>query len=164
MADLTAAEAAAELGISVQTLYAYVSRGRLRSVAQGRRYLQEDVWALKQKKIYRGDPVRVAEEALHRGLPVLQSRVSVVADGRLYYRGRDAVDLATQYSFEQVVALLWLGDLAATLPELPADAFGFAWRDVDRMTRELAPLQACQLVLPLASANDPGAYDLRAHA
>jgi citrate synthase len=168
MADLTAAEAAAELGISVQTLYAYVSRGRLRSVTQGRararRYLQEDVWALKQKKLYRGDPVRVAEEALHRGLPVLQSRVSVVTDGRLYYRGRDAVELATQHGFEEVVALLWLGDLAAALPEVPIDAFNFGWRDVDRMTRELAPLQACQLVLPLASASDPGAYDLRPHA
>lgn len=168
MAYLTAVEAAAELGISVQTLYAYVSRGRLRSVAEGRtrerRYLKEDVWALKQKKLYRGDPVRVAEEALHRGLPVLQSRVSVVTGGRLYYRGRDAVELAAQHSFEEVAALLWLGDLGAPLPEVAVGSFGFAWRDLDRTARGLGPLQACQLSLPLAAANDPGAYDLRPHA
>jgi citrate synthase len=168
MAYFTAAEAAAELGISVQSLYAYVSRGRLRSVVEGRsrerRYLKEDVWALKQKKIYRSDPGRVAEEALHRGLPVLQSRVSVVDEGRLYYRGHDAVDLAARHTFEEVVALLWLGDPAAALPELTTDSFTFAWRDLERTTRGLAPLQACQLVLPLAGANDPGAYDLRPHA
>jgi citrate synthase len=167
MGHLTAAEAAAELGISVQTLYAYVSRGRLRSVADGRsrarRYLQEDVLALKQKKLYRGDPARVAEEALHRGLPVLASRVSVVADGRLYYRGLDAVELAASSTFEQVIALLWLGDLAAPLPAAPAN-FGFPWRDADRATQGLPPLAACQLILPLASAHDPGGYDLRPHA
>jgi len=168
MAYLTAAEAAEELGVSVQTLYAYVSRGRLRSVAEGRsrerRYLKEDVWALKQRKVYRGDPVRVAEEALHRGLPVLESRVSVVADGRLYYRGRDAVDLAARHTFEDVLALLWLGDLTTPLPEVAVDSFDFSWRDLERTTRGLTPLQACQLVLPLAAANDPGAYDLRAPA
>lgn len=168
MAYLTAAEAAAELGISVQTLYAYVSRGRLRSVAEGnareRRYLKEDVWALKQKKLYRGDPVRVAAEALHRGLPVLESRVSVVTGGRLYYRGRDAVELAAQHHFEEVVALLWLGDLTAALPAVAVNSFGFAWTDLERTTRQLTPLQACQLSLPLAAANDPGAYNLRQDA
>lgn len=168
MGYLTASEAAAELGVSVQTLYAYVSRGRLRSVAEGRsrerRYLKEDVWALKQKKLYRGDPARVAEEALHRGLPVLQSRISVIDEGRLYYRGRDAVDLASSHRFEEVVALLWLGDPSAPLPEIGGAAFGFDWRDVERTARGLTPLQACQMILPLAAANDLGAYDLRPHA
>src|SRR5437763_477162 len=139
MAYLTAEEAAAELGITVQTLYAYVSRKRLRSVADGpsrqRRYLSEDVWALKQKKLHRGDPVRVAEEALHWGLPVLESRVSVVTDGRLYYRGRDVVGLATQCSFEQVVALLWLGDLTAALPDAGIEDLPRDWREIDRLTR-----------------------------
>jgi citrate synthase len=168
MAHLTAAAAAAELGISVQTLYAYVSRGRLRSVAEGRsrerRYLKEDVWALKQKKMYRGDPLRAAGEALHRGLPVLESRISVVTDGRLYYRGLDAVELASRHSFEEAVALLWLGDLRAPLPQPEADGMTSLRRHLDAMTRELGPLQACQVVLPLAAARDPGAYDLRPHA
>ena len=47
---LSAPEAAAELGVSLPTLYAYVSRGLLRSEAEGgvrkRRYLAEDVWLL----------------------------------------------------------------------------------------------------------------------
>lgn len=168
MAYLTAAQAAAELGVSVQTLYAYVSRGRLRSVADGRarerRYLSEDVWALKQKKLHRGDPVRVAEEALHWGLPVLRSGVSVVTDGRLYYRGRDVVGLATQCSFEQVVSLLWFGDLTSTLPDPAIDELPLDWREIDRLTRGLLPLEAFQLVLPLAASKDHAAYDLRPHS
>ena len=162
---MTAAEAAAELGISVQTLYAYVSRGRLRSVADGRsrerHYLAEDVWALKQKKLHRGDPVRVAEEALHWGLPVLESRISVVSDSRLYYRGRDVVGLATQCSFEQVVALLWLGDLTSPLPDGGLDDLPPRWSEIDGLARSLLPLQAFQLTLSLAAAHDPAAYDLR---
>lgn len=168
MAYLTAAQAAAELGISVQTLYAYVSRGRLRSVSDGRsrerHYLSQDVWALKQKKLHRGDPVRVAEEALHWGLPVLESRVSVVTDGRLYYRGRDVVGLATQCTFEQVISLLWLGDLTSPLPDATIEELPPAWREIDRVARTLLPLPAFQLALPLASAHDPAAYDLRPHA
>jgi citrate synthase len=93
MAYLTAAEAAAELGISVQTLYAYVSRGRLRSVAEGRsrEHRIEKTSGPSQKKLYRGGPC---------GLPSLPAawfsnpRLGD-ADGKSY-RGRDAVELAAQ--------------------------------------------------------------------
>ena len=51
---LSAREAAGELGISVQTLYAYVSRGLVRSEAgegkkRNRRYRAEDVRRLKER-------------------------------------------------------------------------------------------------------------------
>src|SRR4028119_1419613 len=66
---LTAGEAAAELGVSLPTLYSYVSRGMVRSEAaeggrRSRRYRAEDVRALKER---RRDPVGVAEGALRRG-------------------------------------------------------------------------------------------------
>ena len=163
---LSAAEAAAELGVSVPSLYAYVSRGLVRSQAdpasRRRRYLAEDVWLLKQRKEHRRDPARAAEEALHWGLPVLESRLSVIHNGRLYYAGKDVVTLATTCTIEQVAALLWMGDLNAPLPEedsapLPAD-----WATVMRVATRLPPLEALQLVLPVAAAHDPFAYDLRA--
>jgi citrate synthase len=60
---LTAREAAGELGISLKTLYAYVSRGLIRSEAVGgkrrnRRYRAEDVRKLKERKEQRRDPFR----------------------------------------------------------------------------------------------------------
>ena len=57
---LSAREAADRLGISVATLYAYVSRGLLRSEAvddgsRARRYYAEDVDALLSRKEMRRD-------------------------------------------------------------------------------------------------------------
>ena len=51
---LTAAEAAAALGVNRQTLYAYVSRGLVRSEGTasgpGRRYRADDIRALAERK------------------------------------------------------------------------------------------------------------------
>ena len=81
------------------TLYAYVSRGMVRSEAvegkrRNRRYRAEDVRRLKERKERRRDPDGVVEGALHWGTPVMESGITLIDDGRLYYRGRDVVDLA----------------------------------------------------------------------
>src|SRR5689334_23261744 len=115
---LTAQEAADALGISISTLYAYVSRGMIRSEASGadpraRRYSAEDVERLKSRKESRHDPEIAAKSALHLGTPVLESAITLIEDGRLYYRGHDAVKLARDATVEQVAALLWTGDLNA---------------------------------------------------
>jgi citrate synthase len=163
-AYLTAAEAAGELGVTIPTLYAYVSRGLIRSEAEGtsrrRRYLAEDIWLLKQRKEHRRDPAKAAQEALHWGMPVLESRLSVIRDGRLYYAGRDVVTLATTASLEQVAALLWSGDLNAPFPD---ELLTFPeWSTVARVAHHLPPLEGLQLFLPVAAAHDPLAFDLRA--
>lgn len=165
-AYLSAAEAAAELGISIASLYAYVSRGLIRSEAEAtsrrRRYLAEDIWLLKQRKEQRRDPAKAAEEALHWGLPVLESRISVIHNGRLYYAGRDVVTLATTCTIEQVASLLWLGDLSAPFPDEVTDPSLPQWNTLSRLATRLPPLEALQLFLPVAAAADPFAFDLRA--
>ena len=160
-----AREAAEELGVSVATLYAYVSRGMIRSEAAGgsgrrRRYRAEDVRRLKERKERRRDPDAVVEDALSWGTPVLESEITLVTDDGLYYRGRDAVALSAGSTVEEVAALIWTGypARAAELfppeqPELPprmGDALG-----------SLPPVEAFQVLLPLAGAGDPAAYDLR---
>ena len=164
-AHLSAAEAAAELGINLPTLYAYVSRGLIRSEpepgSRRRRYVAEDIWLLRQRKEHRRNPERAAEEALHWGLPVLESRLSVIHGGRLYYAGRDVVTLATTCSIEQVAALLWMGDLAAPFPADVTDPIPREWTALSRVARRLPPLEALQLFLPVAAADDSSAYDLR---
>ena len=60
--------------------------GSANAGSRRRRYVAEDVWLLKQRKQHRRDPAKTARDALHWGLPVLESRLSVIHGGRLYYR------------------------------------------------------------------------------
>src|SRR5215213_8393238 len=110
----TAGQAAEELGVSLATLYAYVSRGMIRSEAAGRsrsrRYRAEDVRRLKERKERRRDPEGVVEGALHWGTLLLESGITMIDGGGLYYRGREVGDLAFHKSIEEVAALLWAGD------------------------------------------------------
>ena len=67
---LTAQEAATELGVKLPTLYAYVSRGLIRSEISGnakreRLYSAEDVQHLKQRQEQRRDPTSAVAGALH---------------------------------------------------------------------------------------------------
>jgi citrate synthase len=165
---LTAREAAAALGVSLPTLYSYVSRGMLRSepvAGQPRvkRYLREDVARLVERKDIRSDPAKAAARSLHWGVPVLDSSLTLIDGGRIYYRGRDALELAEQASVEEVAALLWRGDpkeagllFTESSGELPREI-----KDLLKRTSHLGPIERCQLALPLGASIDPAAYDLR---
>lgn len=162
---LTAHQAAAELGISLPTLYAYVSRGLLRSESgpdgRSRRYRTEDVWALKRRKDHRRDPDKAAEEALHWGLPVLQSRLSLISEGRLYYRGRDVVELATTSTLEEVAALLWAGSVDSPLPESEPIDLGRDGALLKKIQAPLTVMEVFQTHLTVAAAHDSSAFDVR---
>jgi citrate synthase len=164
MADrfLTAQEAAAELGISLATLYAYASRGMLRSEAvpgepRARRYPKEDVLRLKDKKELRKEPEKAAPKALSWGMPVLESALTLIRDGRLYYRGRDAVDLARTATVEEVAALLWTGDASEAERLFTGEPPRIVWH----LPEGLTPIERCQVAVPLAGAADLSAWDLR---
>ncbi|PIB90136.1 citrate synthase family protein [Caulobacter sp. FWC2] len=120
MADwLDADQVLERLGIRPQTLYAYVSRGRIEAAAHPqdpRRslYRASDVAALAQKKARGRRAADVAAEAIAWGEPVLPSAITTVAGGRLWYRGQDAVHLAEQgLTLENVGRLLRGGHGAA---------------------------------------------------
>lgn len=164
---LTAPEAAKELGISLPTLYAYVSRGLIRSEAVGRgartrRYRSEDISVLQQRKELRRNPKGAIERALHWGQPLMDSAITLISDGRLYYRGHDAVSLAANRSIEEVAALIWTGDFgpAAGLftSELALSPRLIALR---KHLSGLPLVEAFQSLLPLAAADDVAACDLR---
>src|SRR2546423_3086716 len=119
-----AQEASKTLGISRPTLYAYVSRGLVRSTpgaagARERRYSAEDVERLRTRAEERRDPRKVAERALHWGVPVLESSITLIDDGRLYYRGHDAAELARRSSVEQVASLIWTRELSTDFSGTP---------------------------------------------
>ncbi len=116
---LDAEQVLERLGIRPQTLYAYVSRGRIEAAAHPqdpRRslYRASDVAALAQKKARGRRAADVAAEAIAWGEPVLPSAITTVAGGRLWYRGQDAVELAGDgVGFEDVARLLRGGHGAA---------------------------------------------------
>ena len=123
--ELTSAEAASgRLGISRASLYAYVSRGLIRSFAsphdpRQRLYALDDVEALAERKARFRRPTAAAATALDWGLPVLETSITQIKDGRLFYRERDAVELARFASLEET-ALLLIGGLDAGAFRLPS--------------------------------------------
>ena len=110
---LSAAEASRALGVKRETLYAYASRGLVRSAAAsgGRRarlYHKDDVDRLKARSLARSGHAAVAAGALRWGEPVLETRIGTISDEGPRYRGRLAIELATSAaSFEDICALLW---------------------------------------------------------
>jgi citrate synthase len=160
--DLSADEAARELGVTLATLYAYASRGLLHSEPvpgepRARRYPREDVLRLKERKELRKEPERAVPRALHwGGTPVLESAITLIEGGRLYYRGRDAMALARSRSVEEVAALIWTGQ-----PDDAAELFAGKAPDLPARKMDLPPIERCQAILPLAGAGDPAAWDLR---
>ena len=160
---LTATEAAEFLGGSTATLYSYVSRGLLRSEpsasnSRSRRYLAADVYAMRQRKEQRRNPSSVAATVLDFGEPVLNSGITLILGGRLYYRGLDACDLARNESFERVATLLWTGELTTPPHGQPLPS---AWRSLlEQMPPQTTPLAALQSLLPLVQTLDPSAHDI----
>jgi citrate synthase len=112
MSWLTAEQALALLGTKPQTLYANVSRGRIRAKADpanSRRglYHSEDIKRLSMRQAGRRKTEAVAAQTIEWGDPILPSAISTVAEGRLFYRGQDATALAQRANLEEVAALLW---------------------------------------------------------
>jgi citrate synthase len=163
---VSAAEAADMLGVTRATLYAYASRGQLRSEAvpgraRDRRYYREDLQRLLDRKDARRDPATAAARGLHWGGPVLESGITLIHDGRLYYRGRDALALAETATLEDVALVLWAADDSerGRLFEQPC---ALSERQLTRL-RAVAqdPYTLFQAALPVASSVDLASCDLR---
>ena len=147
-ADLTAEAAMARLGISRQTLYAYVSRGLLRASPapddpRRSRYDARDVTALLERRQRGRARKAVAASTIDWGEPVLPSRITRIADGSFFYRGQDVVALSQHATLEEVAALLWeAADVAAPAasraPVPPNEHRGE--RPIERCLRAVADL------------------------
>lgn len=161
---VTAREAAAELNISRATLYAYVSRGLIESVARpgerSRRYALADIRALRRDRgaADGGSETRPTPRGmLDFGTPVLESRLTTIWEDRLFYRGRDALALAEAASFETVAGLLW--DNADT------GLFDAVRQDVTGLAPVGPPgIAAAMQGLAVAAMRDPRAHGRRPEA
>ena len=166
---LTAREAAKQLGVSLPTVYAYVSRGLIRSEADGniqkqRRYHGEDVQRLKERKEQRRDPTHATAQALHWGTPLLESSLTFINEGQLYYRGHDAVTLASQNTVEETAALLWTGDIHAQIGAFNEPLTKSDRIKLEKIISQVQPyplIESFQMAILMVSSEDSTAYDLR---
>ena len=109
---LSREEALERLGVRPQTLYAYVSRGRIGmrpDPADPRRshYRADDIAALATRRARGRSPSAIAESAIAWGEPAIATAISTVWHGQLIYRGQDAVALADSATLEETAAVLW---------------------------------------------------------
>jgi len=111
---ISRAEVLTRLRVKPQTLYAYVSRGRIaaRPDPDNPRcslYAAEDVARLLDRSLRSAKPTASMGGA-HRGEAVMETAVSTLADGAFLFRGRDAVGVADSATLEQACRVLWGAD------------------------------------------------------
>ena len=104
---ITADEAQARLGVKLQTLYAYASRGLIAVRAddhEPRRnlYAADDITRLMKRRS--GGRAMKAGEVVD---PVTPTAITTILDGRHWYRGRDAIAWSQTATLEDTARLLW---------------------------------------------------------
>jgi citrate synthase len=133
---IRATEAAAILGVSKPTLYAYVSRGRLtRTTAPDGRtslFSRDDVERLAERSRRTPSGPRATIDVQ------ISSGVTAIAEHALSYRGADVVALASTHGFEDVAEFLWSGAVDEGLRA--------GWPRIDPATSDaLAPIAGLSL-------------------
>lgn len=177
--DLLDARAAAQLlGVKPQTLYAYTSRGLLRSVpapvGRTRRYRRAELLRLARRAAARAGHTAVAAGALHWGEPVLDSALTRITPAGPCYRGMQAVELAQRgIGFETVAELLWgaapspggsepLSALAALRIRWPGAVLGLGGLRTSGpgalIPAAAPPVQRLLCAVPLWAQHDPGRF------
>lgn len=157
---VSAAEAARLLGVKRATLYAYASRGLVRTAPatpddRSRLYHRDDVERLRVRSLARAGHAPVAAAALRFGEPVLETRISEIRPDGPRYRGTSAVTLARDgATFEAVCALLWEGHF----DDAPDDARSLRARVPQiraLLPRDAEPFDAVLLVASALAAAEP---------
>lgn len=150
---LTAAEAAARLGVKPESLYAYVSRGLLSRErdAAGSSFDPLEVEAFARRR--RRSPSAVAgSPAPGTPLMVLDTRLAHIDDDELHYRERSAARLARESSFEEVVTWLW--DVPVLRSPSSAD-LAVARRTIEAVGPTAPPVDRLIVAVAALAATDP---------
>ena len=165
---LTARQAAARLGVKVETVYAYVSRGLLdRLPGDDGRTSLFDARGVERLAGKRRGGARAGELSV-----VLGTGITLIEPDRVSYRGIEAGGLATTVPFERVADWLWLGE---SRPVSPAPCGWSAWRAspnalvVARDTQRSLPdgtstVDRLRAIASAVGPTDPLCFDLSPHA
>lgn len=147
---MTTDEVAHLLGVKPATVYAYVSRGLLpsRRNADGKGSLfpkpAVDAFVAGRKR---------------STTPGIQTGITLIQDGALHYRGRDACLLARTASFESVATLLWTGDLDHVELEPRRDLLDLAQAVIKPLPATARHTDRLRVITAAAAAADPMRFD-----
>lgn len=124
-------EACRQLGVRAQTVYAYVSRGKLEVTpdpADTRRslYRAEHVAALAKRKQAGRKHETLAANTLFGAEPSVPTALTAFFKGRPHYRGRDAVELAGSATLEEAAQWMWEAEQPVDFTSVGAAAPGAA--------------------------------------
>src|SRR3984893_986036 len=157
---LSAREASAELAISPATLYAYVSRGLIRSEPSSdsriHRYRAEDVRGLKERRTPSPEPRGL--KSVDADLPVMDSAIATITEDGPIYRSVNCIELAEADTLEHTATLLW--DVTGVDP-FSADNCPLVsgeMRAIADAARHAAPIDRTIAVRALPAGADPRAF------
>lgn len=160
---LTTQEAARLLGVKPATVYAYVSRGQLSSrrdpVGRGSSFDAREVEALagRSRREAAGPP---GELSVH-----VRTSLTLIEADRYFFRGVDAVELASRYAYEEVAEWLWTGSLPhGARFAAPPEALAAARRAVAALPEHSGPLDRLRVAVTAAAVADPLRFDLSEEA
>lgn len=152
---LSAAQAAARLGVKPETIYAYVSRGLLGRERDARGSTFD---ALEVEAFAAGRRRAAAQAPTHptTGMPlgVVHTDIADIEDDELLYRGRRARDLVHR-PFAEVVAWLW----DAERVDAPDPAIGSAREMVAALPPHADAMDRLRAALTGFAADDPLRHD-----
>ena len=163
---LSAQEASEILQINITSLYAYVSRGLIRSEqgegkSRAKRYHSEDVYKLAERKEARKNPEKLVENALHWGTPILESSITLIKNNQLFYRGISINELVDNWTFEEVASLIWQPNLNHRQNLFTAQRKEDNQSMINRVEKQLDYIEGLQAMLAVISASDYSAYDTK---
>src|SRR3954463_10681789 len=146
-------EVARRLGVKPATVYAYVSRGLLGRTRTG------------EGKSSLFDPAEVEAFAATRqsassaGAPAIHTGITLIRDGRLFFRGRDASDLAHVQPYDAVVTLLWTGELEHVPLVAPAETVSLGKAVTAPLPATARLTDRLRVIVAAAAAADPLLFD-----
>ncbi|MFI8895142.1 citrate synthase [Streptomyces paradoxus] len=157
---LSTKEAAELLGVKPETVYAYVSRGQLssRRVSGGRGSTFD---AGEVEALARRNRRESAGGSGSGGELSVRTRITLIESDRYFFRGVDAVDLATRHSYEEVAEWLWTGRmLPSTTFTAPSASVAVARRAVEALPEHASPADLLRVATIAAATADPLRFDL----
>jgi citrate synthase len=156
---MTAQEAAATLSVSAATIYAYVSRGMIRSEAaadgRNKRYRADDVRALKERRA----PLEARQPVEPSSPLAFDSAICLITPEGPFYRGASASELSEKSSFEHVAALLWDALDFNPFAEPGTEALWQALAGPAAAMGGLPFIDRAAALMALAAGGDPAAFN-----
>ncbi|WBB69230.1 citrate synthase [Micromonospora sp. WMMD812] len=153
---LTTAEVAHRLRIKPETIYAYVSRGLLNRVKVPGERISRFRLADVERLAARTQATRPERDVA----PAMRTATTLIAYGRLHYRGLDAAKLAPVTPFEEVAHWLWTGERHRDAFVASAETLDRARRAGDHLPARARPFDRLPVIVAVAAATDPLRFDL----